>query len=140
MGAFGVVNLEREDGRPLEELEDYKGLAQTHPALALCMATFMLSLAGLPPFAGFFAKFLVFRSAIEQGYVLPVVIGILTSIASFYYYLRVVLEMYMRPAGAGEAGEAAARCRYTWTSHLLIYGAGAVTLLLGLWPQGAWGR
>jgi NADH-quinone oxidoreductase subunit N len=97
------------------------------------MAVFMLSLAGLPPFAGFFAKFLVFRGAIEQGFVLPAVLGILASVASLYYYLRVVLEMYMAPEPAPPA--LPARVRPAWTASLLIYAAGALTLFLGLAPD-----
>ncbi|MCW8132931.1 MAG: NADH-quinone oxidoreductase subunit N [Planctomycetota bacterium] len=130
LGAFGVVSLTREDGRTLENLEDYNGLAKEHPALALCMAAFMLSLAGLPPFSGFFAKFMVFRSAIDNGFVLPAVLGILTSVASLYYYLRVVLRMYMP-----EEGSVAARCQYAWTSNLLIYASGLGSVLLGVAPH-----
>jgi NADH-quinone oxidoreductase subunit N len=132
-GAFAVTALPREDGRPLERLEDYRGLAREHPALALCMAVFMLSLAGLPPFAGFFAKFLVFRGAIEQGFVLPAVLGILASVASLYYYLRVIREMYMAPEPAPPA--LPARIRPAWTASVLVYGAGALTLFLGLAPD-----
>lgn len=147
LGAFGVVALVREDGRPLEKMEDYAGLAKEHPGLALCMAVFMLSLAGMPPLGGFFAKFLVFRGAIEQGIVeeaqhgttiiAAAVIGILTSVASLYYYLRVVVMMYMSPANesAPPEGAEAARCRYAWNSHLLIYAAGLVTLAIGLMPK-----
>lgn len=136
LGAFGVVGLVREDGRPLETMDDYAGLAQEHPGLALCMALFMLSLAGLPPTGGFFAKFLVFRGAIEQGQVVAAVIGILASVASLYYYLRVLVVMYMSPAAAtaGPEGLAAARCRYVWAANLLIYAAGLVTLVSGLLP------
>jgi len=130
MGAFGVVALVREDGRALETMDDFAGLAKAHPALALCMSIFMLSLSGMPPLAGFFAKFMVFRAAIEQGYVFYAMLGILTSIASLYYYLRVVLKMYMEePAGA------APRCHYVWTSNVLIYTAGALTFVLGILPH-----
>jgi len=148
LGAFGVVALVREDGRPLENMDDYAGLAKEHPGVALCMAIFMLSLAGLPPTGGFFAKFMIFRGAIEQGIIeqpqrqsmiiLAAVIGILTSVASLYYYLRVVVTMYMSPSAATVAPEAppAARCRYAWAVNLLIYLAGLATLASGLIP--AW--
>lgn len=138
LGAFGVVGLVREDGRRLERLEDFAGLSKEHPGLALCMAMFMFSLAGLPPFAGFFAKFLVFKSAVDAGYVLPAVLGVLTSVASMAYYLRVVRAMYVDPVRATKPGEApvGARCRYSWTTNLLIYGAGLATILLGLFPSG----
>lgn len=137
LGAFGVVSLIREDGRPLETMDDFAGLAREHPALALCMATFMFSLAGLPPFAGFFAKFMVFRGAIEEGFVVPAVLGILTSVASLYYYLRVVVRMYMAPEVDPDAVGTLpdARCKYSWTANVLIYGAGLATLLFGLFPH-----
>ncbi len=137
LGAFGVVSLVREDGRPLERMEDFAGLAKEHPTLALCMATFMLSMAGMPPFAGFFAKFMIFRGAIQQGYTLAAVLGILTSVASLYYYLRVVVSMYMAPQGETLEGQLlpAARCQYTWSANLVIYGTGVATLLIGLFPN-----
>jgi len=144
LGAFGVIALVREDGRPLETIDDYKGLSTQHPAIALCMSIFMLSLAGMPPFGGFFAKFMIFRGAIEQGamnqqssFIVAAVIGILTSVASLYYYLRVIVAMYMSPS-AEHAGEAAVSvpCRYSWGTNILIFTAGAVTLILGIMPGG----
>ena len=143
LGAFAVLGLSREDGKPLETLSDFRGLARSHPGLALCMAMFMFSAAGLPPFGGFFAKFLIFRGAIQEGYVVAAVLGILTSVASLYYYLSVVVQMYMSPAndeaGAHEAHGAKhplpVHVKYSWASDLLIYAAGAVTLLLGLLPS-----
>jgi NADH-quinone oxidoreductase subunit N len=134
IGAFGVVSLVREDGKPLETFDAYSGLAKENPGIALCMTMFMLSLAGMPPFGGFFAKFMIFRGAVSQGYVLAATLGILTSVASLYYYLRVVVAMYMAPAGDPHAKEASPSpvCRYAWSSSLLIYAAGAVTLIIGL--------
>lgn len=134
LGAFGVLGLMREDGRPLNMMSDFQGLAKSHPGIALCMAIFMLSLAGMPPFAGFFAKFMIFRGAIEQGHVVAAVLGILTSVASLYYYLRVVVQMYMSPANDGEEGAEAARCKYAWGTNFLIYAAGLGTLILGVLP------
>jgi NADH-quinone oxidoreductase subunit N len=72
------------------------------PGLALAMALFMLSLTGLPPTVGFIAKFYVFRAAIDAGYVWLALVGVLTSLVSAYYYLRVVVLMYMRE-GEGRA-------------------------------------
>lgn len=134
IGAFGVVSLVREDGKPLETFDAYAGLSKENPGIALCMTMFMLSLAGMPPFGGFFAKFMIFRGAVSQGYVLAATLGILTSVASLYYYLRVVVAMYMSPAGEPHAKEAVPSpvCRYAWSSSLLIYVAGAATLAIGL--------
>ncbi|HYG77561.1 MAG TPA: NADH-quinone oxidoreductase subunit N [Planctomycetota bacterium] len=145
LGAFGVIALVRENGKPLETIEDYAGLARQHPAIALCMSIFMLSLAGMPPLGGFFAKFMIFRAAIEQGsqhnqagFIAAAVIGILTSVASLYYYLRVIVAMYFSPAGEHGAEEAASApaCRYAWGTTMLIYAAGVVTLILGILPGG----
>ena len=134
VGAFGVVSLVREDGRPLETFEDFAGLAKENPGIALCMAIFMFSLAGMPPAGGFFAKFLIFRGAVEQGFVVPALLGILTSVASLYYYLRVIVKMYMPAGDAHHAKEEehAPACRYSWGSSLLIYAAGIITVIVGI--------
>lgn len=95
----------------------------------------MVSLAGLPPTAGFFAKFVIFRDAVEQGFILAAVLGILTSVASLYYYLRVVVAMYMSPTETTDPKAAAIPCcEYTWNLTVLIYLAGLGTLASGLLP------
>jgi NADH-quinone oxidoreductase subunit N len=95
-GAWGVViALEKSEGRGLE-IGDYSGLARKHPALAAAMAIFMLSLIGLPPTLGLVGKFYLFRAVIEGGFTGLAIIGVLTSLISAYYYLRVVVVMYMR--------------------------------------------
>jgi NADH-quinone oxidoreductase subunit N len=95
-GAWAVViALEKSEGRGLE-LDDYAGLAHKYPALAAAMTVFMLSLTGVPPTLGFVSKFYLFRTVIEGGYIGLAVIGVLTSLVSAYYYLRVVVFMYMR--------------------------------------------
>lgn len=93
-GAFAVITyLEKKDGTG-NDLADYSGLSKTHPFLSIIMAVFLLSLAGIPPTAGFMAKFYVFGAAIKGGYVGLAIFGILTSVISLYYYLRVVYAMY----------------------------------------------
>jgi NADH-quinone oxidoreductase subunit N len=95
-GAWGVViALEKQTGRGLE-LNDYAGLARKHPALAAAMTVFMLSLIGLPPTLGLVGKFYLFRAVIAGGFTGLAIIGVLTSLISAYYYLRVVVIMYMR--------------------------------------------
>ncbi len=79
-----------------EDLTDFQGIAKERPWTAAAMTLFMLSLAGIPPLAGFTGKFLLFKAAIENGYYWLAIIGILTSIVSVYYYLRVVVYMYMK--------------------------------------------
>jgi NADH-quinone oxidoreductase subunit N len=101
MGAFATISAfeKRDMSRGLEE-PDYAGLGLEKPFLGLCMATFMFSLAGIPPTAGFFAKYYLFSAAIEQGMVGLAVIGVLNSALSLYYYLRVVVTMYMQKSPA----------------------------------------
>ncbi len=95
-GAWAVViALEQKEGKGLE-ISDYAGLARKYPALAAAMAVFMLSLTGIPPTLGFVGKFYLFRAAIQGQYYLLAVIGVLTSLISAYYYLRVIVTMYMR--------------------------------------------
>lgn len=93
-GSFAIITyLEKKDGTG-NELSDYSGLSKNHPVLSLVMSVFMLSLAGIPPTAGFMAKFYVFSSAIKSGYTGLAIFGILTSVISLYYYLRIVYAMY----------------------------------------------
>jgi NADH-quinone oxidoreductase subunit N len=95
-GAWGVVMaLEKSEGQGLK-IEDYAGLARKAPALAAAMAIFMLSFIGLPPTLGLVGKVYLFRAVVEGGYYVLAVIGVLTSLLSAFYYLRVVVTMYMR--------------------------------------------
>ncbi len=95
-GAWAVVvALEKAEGKGLD-LQDYAGLGRKYPALAVAMAVFMLSFAGFPPTVGFVGKFYLFRTALEAGFVDLAVIGVLTSLVSVYYYLRVIVYMFMR--------------------------------------------
>jgi NADH-quinone oxidoreductase subunit N len=94
-GAWAVViALEKAEGKGLE-LKDYAGLGRKYPALAAAMTVFMLSFIGIPPTLGFVGKFYLFRTVIEGGYIGLALIGVLTSLVSAYYYLRVVVIMYM---------------------------------------------
>jgi NADH-quinone oxidoreductase subunit N len=96
MGAFALVSAIEKRGitRGLEE-PDYTGLGLQRPFLGFCTAVFMFSLAGIPPTAGFFAKYYVFSAAVDRGMVGLVVIAVLNSALSLYYYLRVIVAMYM---------------------------------------------
>ncbi len=97
VGVFAFVGaLEKKGELRGLEIEGYAGLAQRKPLLGLAMSVFMLSLAGIPPTAGFFAKYYVFSAAVERGFIGLAVIGVLNSLLSLYYYLRVVVVMYMR--------------------------------------------
>jgi NADH-quinone oxidoreductase subunit N len=107
IGAFAVtLILEKDEKGP--KIEDLAGLARTRPWLAAAMAAFMFSLAGVPPLAGFFAKFYAFASAVSGGYTGLVVIAVLMSAVSVYYYLRVTVVMYMKPPAAPQEAPTAA--------------------------------
>ncbi|HXD10807.1 MAG TPA: NADH-quinone oxidoreductase subunit N, partial [Anaerolineales bacterium] len=125
-GAWGVViALETEAGKGLA-VSDYAGLAKRHPALAAAMTIFMVFLIGFPPTIGMVGKFYLFRAAIDGQFYGLAIIGVLTSLVSAYYYLRVVVNMYMRE------GDPAAE-RETWLD--LSTGATAVlTVVLSLVP------
>ncbi len=96
MGAFGVMIAVGRKGEPNEDFDDYAGLGFRHPALGMAMTVFMLSLAGVPPLVGFTGKFYIFSAAVQAGCVWLAVIGVLNSVVSAYYYIRVVVNMYMR--------------------------------------------
>ena len=95
-GIFGIVILLGREGNENLELENYSGLGFKHPMLAFCMTLFMLSLGGLPPLAGFVAKFYIFQAALKEGFLWLVIIAVLNSAISFYYYLKVIVFMYMK--------------------------------------------
>ena len=97
IGAFGVIALLETGDRPNDRIRDYAGLGNSHPTLAALMTIFLLSLGGFPPMAGFIAKWYVFSAAISAGYTWLAVIGVLTSVVSVFFYLRIVVMMYMAP-------------------------------------------
>ncbi len=104
-GAWSVVMaLEKPDARGLE-INDFAGLGRRKPLLAAAMTVFMLSFTGMPPTLGLVGKFFLFRTAIEGGFIWLAVIGVLTSLISAYYYLRVVVVMYMREGESQAEGE-----------------------------------
>lgn len=127
LGAWGVVlAVERSQGGGTD-VEDFAGLAARRPLLAAAMTIFMLSLTGVPPTFGFVAKFVLFQTAIEAGLMGLALIGVLTTLVSAYYYLRVVVNMYMRSGLPDVRAE-------RWLN--LTIGAMAVAVLaLGLVPQ-----
>ncbi|NTW33125.1 MAG: NADH-quinone oxidoreductase subunit N [Bacteroidetes bacterium] len=94
LGAFGVVSaIANKTGK--ENVDDYNGLYSTNPMLSLVMTLALFSLAGIPPFAGFFGKFFLFTAAAEQGFYILVLIGVLNTIISLYYYLLIVKAMFI---------------------------------------------
>ena len=95
LGAFGVIALLGTRERANDDLRDYAGLWYTHPGIATLMTFFLLSLGGFPPTAGFIAKWYVFSAAVGAGYYGLAIIGVLSSVVSVFFYLRIVVMMYM---------------------------------------------
>lgn len=96
IGAFGLVIMLQRKGERAENINDFNGLSKTHPVAALLMLVFMFSLTGIPPTAGFIAKFYLFMAAINANFWWVVVAAVFFSSISAYYYLRIVMYMYMR--------------------------------------------
>jgi NADH-quinone oxidoreductase subunit N len=93
LGTFACILTMRRD-RAVEEISDLSGLARTHPTIAFFLGVQLFSLAGIPPLAGFFAKYFVFLAAIKAGLYTLAVIGVLASVVGAYYYLAIVKVMY----------------------------------------------
>ena len=130
LGAFGVVLALGRHGEPHEQIDDYAGLGFRSPLLGAAMAVFMLSLTGIPPLAGFAGKVYVFTAAVREGYIALAVIGVLNSVVSAGYYIRILVLMFMTP-GTVEVVRAGRR-PYLYTS--IVFSA-VVTILIGVFPS-----
>lgn len=129
IGTFAVLVAMRRKGKALEQVDDLAGLGRTDPAMALWMAVFMFSMAGIPPLAGFFGKLYVFLAAVQEGFWTLAVVGVLTSVVASYYYLRIVKVMYFD--APSEAGAFDARPA---SLTVVMAGAGLFTLLFFIFP------
>ncbi len=130
LGAFGMVILLQRGGMGGERIEDFTGLAKKNRIAALLMLIFMFSLTGVPPLAGFWAKFYIFKAAIEAGYAWLAVVGVLLSAVSAFYYLRIVMVMYMKePEGDFALSPAPGL-------SLALFVSVAMIVLLGIYPGG----
>jgi len=104
MGAFAIITVIARKGDQRNNVDDYNGIGFSSPVLAFSLSVFLLSLLGMPLTAGFMGKIMVFSAAVNQGYVWLVVIGVLNTAVSAYYYLRLIVVMFFRePSGAWEA-------------------------------------
>jgi len=139
VGAFVTVSaLERredEDRGTAWDLDRFSGLAQRRPGWAFAMAAFMLSLGGIPPTVGFMGKLLIFRSAVDVGLLGVAIVGVLSSAVGVYYYLRVVVYMYMRPAA-----EDAPTAERSLSTELVLAATTLAVVALGILPGplGSW--
>src|SRR5205814_10497075 len=131
LGAFAVLIALGRRGEPNEDLADWAGVGFRHPVLGLSMAVFMLSLAGMPPTAGFAGKFYLFSAAVDAGYVGLAVIGVLNGLVSVYYYFGVLVQMYMVE---GTRSVVALGSRPCLLATIVV--AVLVTLLVGILPAG----
>ncbi|MCM2359657.1 MAG: NADH-quinone oxidoreductase subunit N [Geobacteraceae bacterium] len=127
LAAFGAVASLTEEVEP-GEVEDYRGLGYTRPFQGGVLALAMFALAGIPPTAGFVGKFFIFAAALRGGEIALAVIGILTAVVSVYYYLRVVVNLYMR----ADTGNVTASG--TLPEMVALICAAAVILFLGIYP------
>jgi NADH-quinone oxidoreductase subunit N len=131
-GAFGALILCGRRGAEAVSLEDLAGIGKRHPAAALPFALFLLSLAGVPPTAGFFGKWFIFRAAMDSGFYWLTIIAFLNSVIGAYYYLRVLVFMYMREPAAGAPVATPMRSGYVSTALLI---SAVLVLALGLLPS-----
>jgi NADH-quinone oxidoreductase subunit N len=124
LGAFGIVGTFSGGETDREELSDYQGLGYSHPWRAAILSVCLLSLAGLPPTAGFMAKLVIFRAVLHANFIILAVLGIATVIVSIYYYINVVVHLYMHEKGDSAAAPG---------TDLAIGLAGAMILAAILW-------
>ena len=129
LGAFGVIAALSKDGREPATVVDLAGLAERRPALCAAFSVFLVSLTGIPVTAGFVGKFYLFNAAVASGWVVLALVGVITSVVSAYYYLRIVVAMYMEEP-AGEDRWAAV----SPSAVLALSLSAGVTLLFGVWP------
>jgi NADH-quinone oxidoreductase subunit N len=124
LGTFAcILSMRRAEG-PVEEISDLSGLARTNPGMAFFLAMLLFSLAGIPPLAGFFAKFYVFFAAITAGLYTLAVIGVLASVVGAYYYLLIIKIMYFDEPAKGflpMPGELKAVLGVTGTLNILFF-------------------
>lgn len=146
LGAFGVISALERKGKLLE-LNDLRGLGKEQPLLAGLLSVFMLSLAGVPPLAGFMAKYLIFGSAIQSGIasgsnllIICAVVGILASVMGAFYYLRVIGAMYFRPKpevaeATAENPEGGFEATVHWSPIVGALVLGVLVLAVGVYPS-----
>ena len=129
IGTFACILCMRRGDRMVEGIDDLAGLGKTHPLVALALAVFMFSMAGIPPLAGFFGKFYIFLPAIESGFYTLAVIGVLSSVVAAFYYLRIVQIVYF------EESDESLDKPISRELGLVITGSGLVIAFFFLYPS-----
>jgi NADH-quinone oxidoreductase subunit N len=131
LGAFAVVVALSQRGQDCERMQSFGGLAKTRPGIAALMTLFMISLAGIPGTAGFMGKWLIFSSAVAAGEIGLAILGVLMSVVSVYYYLRLPVLMYM-----SEPAEETPRSELASGEALVLVVCAFAVLYLGIFPNG----
>ena len=128
LGAFSIISIVERDDKGMT-FRDYRGLSSNNPLLAIFMALFMLSLAGFPPTAGFIAKYGLLSAAAANGYIWLVIIAVLNTLLSAYYYLRLIVNMYMKKEDDTE------ELKYTIMNQYFVGLLAVIILILGIAPN-----
>ncbi|HTK80954.1 MAG TPA: NADH-quinone oxidoreductase subunit N [Bacteroidota bacterium] len=129
IGAFGILSILEQEGEKNLTFEDYAGLGRKKPLLAAMMSVFMLSLAGLPPFGGFFGKYYIFVAAVNSNLTWLAIIGVVMSVVSVYYYLRLVMVMYF------QENDSEVTAKPAMASFVVLAIATLAVLQLGVFPS-----
>lgn len=132
-GSFAILSCLGRESTEGETFDSFRGLSQRRPLLAFCMLVFMVSLAGIPPSAGFWGKLYLFRDAVQAGHWELALCGIGASIVSVYYYIRLVVVMYMQPPQEG--GGVLSGSTVHWGSAMAISVAAAAVIAIGISPE-----
>jgi NADH-quinone oxidoreductase subunit N len=127
LGAFSIIAIVEKDDTGTT-FKDYRGLAAKHPWLAISMGTFMISLAGFPPTAGFIAKYGLLSAAAENNYIWLVIIAVLNTILSTYYYLRLIVNMYMKDE------DESVQPKYAAINQVFVGLLALIIIILGITP------
>ncbi|VAX20529.1 NADH-ubiquinone oxidoreductase chain N [hydrothermal vent metagenome] len=132
IGAFAIVTVVGRKGEEKTKFSDFTGLGYRYPLMAVALVIFLFSLAGIPPTAGFVGKFYIFMAALKQGYVYLAIIGVLNSVISIFYYLRLSVVMYMRDEPGEDLPPLVFAPSLIAAMIVAIYGS----LWLGIMPAG----
>ncbi len=128
IGTFTCILLMKRDGKHFEDIKDLAGISKTNPIFALVFSVFMFSMAGIPPLAGFFAKFYIFLAAVEKGLYMLSIVGVMASVIAAYYYLNIVKIIYF------DEGDRAIDRRYSFFMKATLLLASLFNLFMFIYP------
>ncbi|MBI4430356.1 MAG: NADH-quinone oxidoreductase subunit N [Candidatus Omnitrophica bacterium] len=130
IGLFASLILLTRNGVPKESTADFSGLSRRHPLIAFAVTIFLLSLTGIPPTAGFIGKFYLFMAAVKSGYIKLAVVGVLASVISLFYYMRIVMAMYMEKPADTDAAALQPSTSLGYAFSIMVF----VILAVGIYP------